>query len=409
MPHVTTSGTRVGAVILTLALSLGACGTEATPQPSTGSPAAVVSAPTVPAGYALPFAAGTSVTIGTFGIHAGNFSSVDGGSNGVIRIADQTTTPASLDLLVGAGTQVHPVAAGTVLSAWTTCDVVVIDDGDGSWSEYIHLAVSATVGEHVTTDSVIGTVLDQRPADWTPPPTCGSLENGPPHVHLAFATGSAGSGKYRALAGTLLCGHAVDGIGDITGLGTVGGKAFDVPAGCGGAIAVTPPASAPPRPSIVPPPTPKPTPTPKPSQTPAKGAPPKPADTSYVFVSSKPGAYEGETDYVYRLTWTEPDGAATGFNVFLVYGCYISGVGQDCVRIGMHIPASDRTTIGTVAGTKRTFSVRYTVAGFEGFPPTAVLVSAFNQTGESKSAIAYTAVCTKDWWAATKCMSAPPG
>lgn len=120
---------------------------------------------------------------------------------------------------------------------------------------------------------------------------------------------------------------------------------------------------------------------------PAVGPPPKPTDTSYTLVSQI--GSEGNYDWTYRLTWSEPAGVATGFHIYLVFGCYATEAGQPCIRKGLHIPDRDRSLVGTVDGSSRSFTVLFST-NFEGGGPTGVLVAAFNMQGESKAAIAHT-------------------
>lgn len=123
--------------------------------------------------------------------------------------------------------------------------------------------------------------------------------------------------------------------------------------------------------------------------------PPKPADTSYTLVSSKTAGNPPETDLVYRVRWSEPDGAATSFDIYEVWGCYARKKGDPCVSAGMSIPQSDRGLLATVKGTDREFLYRFTqgvVLEWDNWTK-AILVQARNQFGYSKSAIVYTVVC----------------
>jgi hypothetical protein len=199
----------------------------------------------------LPFPEGASVSVGPKGVHADNFGSTTGGPTGVIKFPGDgyKTTPASLDLVATAGGEVRPVAAGVVISAWTDCDLAVVDHGGGLWSVYVHVDVTARVGDKVDPSRPIGYVLPEPPADWAPPSECGNLASSAPHVHLAFARASDATGtkgEYLPIAGAALCGHTVSATGDISGLGTAGGGSFSVPSCAGNAVGPGPAPTPPP-------------------------------------------------------------------------------------------------------------------------------------------------------------------
>ncbi len=121
--------------------------------------------------------------------------------------------------------------------------------------------------------------------------------------------------------------------------------------------------------------------------------PPKPTDASYSLVSSQEvDPSTGETDWVYRVAWSIPDGAADEITIWGVTGCYTSKEGQPCVAPGMSIPSGDRFKIGTVQGGKQSYLYRFTTGWEANWPDImkAVLVQAHNRYGYSKSAIA--------WW-----------
>ena len=201
--------------------------------------------------YGLPFATGTSIQISQ-GPHADNYRSVTGGYS----FTGAGDVAASLDLGALQGTAVKPVASGVVLSAWPACNVVVVDHGGGVWAEYVHVQVAVSPGDYVDRNSTLGYVLGAYDHSGT---TCGDHSTGP-HVHFAFISGAGKSGTYMPIAGKVLCGHTVDSAGDITGLGTVGGAAFQVPdCNSSGQPIITPT----PRPVVTPTPRPVVTPTPK--------------------------------------------------------------------------------------------------------------------------------------------------
>lgn len=258
------------ASVAILAAVLAACGTTPAPPPSaepnaqaaapstgwSGSPAA----PSIPA-FDLPFAAGSLVSLGDFGLHDSNFRSVPGGYT---LAGAGSVTDASLDILAPAGTPVHPLAKGTVLSAWPDCNVVLVDHGGGTWVAYLHIRVEVTDGAQATSATVLGYLLPAPASGASPDPRCGNLESNAPHVHFAFLTGTGTQGQYLSMSGRLLCGHAVDGAGAMVGLGQAGGQAFVVPdcgSGSASASSPAPATSASPGSSPTPNPTPTPTPT----------------------------------------------------------------------------------------------------------------------------------------------------
>jgi hypothetical protein len=184
--------------------------------------------------YALPFATGTSMDIAQ-GPHAFNYRSVPG-----YTFSHQDDVLASIDFGVNANTPAYPVASGRVLNAWPQCHVVVVDHGGGVWAEYVHLNVSVTTGTLVTGSTVLGTIM----APYTG--TCGDYSIGQAHLHLAFINGSGSAGAFVPVAGRVMCGHTIDGSGNLLGLGTVRGSWFSVPDCSGTQQTVTPaPTAAP--------------------------------------------------------------------------------------------------------------------------------------------------------------------
>lgn len=124
-----------------------------------------------------------------------------------------------------------------------------------------------------------------------------------------------------------------------------------------------------------------------------KAAPPKPTDTTYVLVKEIVSKDQVRTTERYRATWSEPDGYATSFRVYGVTECLRESEQNDntpCVVPGMQIPASKLKLLGTASGDARSMNVTWTRYGEEGPDPYwAILLSAANQYGESKSAILF--------------------
>ena len=176
------------------------------------------------AGWGLPYAAGTSVSIGPKGLHGENFGSLPGGYT---LTGSSSVSEASLDLVVTApGTPVYPLSSGTVLEAWSGCNVVLVDHGGGTWVEYMHLELTVSNGQAVTPTASLGTVMS--PYDRSKVSPCYD-DSTAPHVHFAFLKGSGTSGQYQSMQGMTLCGHVVDANGDLVGLASAGGPAFVVP------------------------------------------------------------------------------------------------------------------------------------------------------------------------------------
>ncbi len=91
------------------------------------------------------------------------------------RSSSRSSSHTGLDLAVSLGTSIYPIASGTVVTAsyqGSYGNMIVIDHGNGVQSYYAHCnSINVSVGESVTTDTVIGTV--------------GSTGNSTgPHLHL---------------------------------------------------------------------------------------------------------------------------------------------------------------------------------------------------------------------------------
>lgn len=167
----------------------------------------------------LPYASGTSgVSMGTSGLHAGNFYAVPG--TPYILNGSSSVTDASLDIgFVGqSSTSVNAISlatlgTGTVLIGYgNSCNMVLIDYGDignGThlWGEYIHMS-------QIPTNLTAGATVYPGQAVGTPTTNYVCNESGTPnfvHTHFAFLYGSGTSGTYQSQVQTLttLCGHNV--------------------------------------------------------------------------------------------------------------------------------------------------------------------------------------------------------
>ncbi|MBF6558407.1 MAG: hypothetical protein IVW52_20115 [Acidimicrobiales bacterium] len=113
--------------------------------------------------------------------------------------------------------------------------MVLVDQGAGTWVEYLHLNVVVSSGETVARDTVLGNLLPAYDHTGT---VCND-KSSPPHVHMAFLEGSGTSGQYVSMQSQILCGHTVDANGDLVGLGNAGGTFFAVP-DCGVSKVVAP-------------------------------------------------------------------------------------------------------------------------------------------------------------------------
>jgi hypothetical protein len=149
----------------------------------------------------------------------------------------------------------------------------------------------------------------------------------------------------------------------------------------------SPTATAPPAPTA------SPAPSASPAPTPHATAPPKPAHTKYKLVKETYSKATFTMTATYRATWTEPDGVATHFTVYGVTDCtrYAkANDGQPCVIAGMQIPSSQLEILATAGGAKRSVLVKWSRDdGIGPDPYWAILISASNQYGESRSAILF--------------------
>ena len=183
-----------------------------------------------------------------------------------------------------------------------------------------------------------------------------------------------------------------------TGGSSTGGGPTSAPSGDPG-TAVGPTAAPSAAPSVAPSSAPVATPSPSATPTPAAGggtggattAPPKPSHTTYVLVKETVSSDQITITERYRATWTEPAGVASGFRVYGVTDCVRYSKKYDdtpCVVPGMQIPLSKRELLATAPGDARAVDVTWTRADEEGPDPYwAILISAVNSHGESRSAI----------------------
>ena len=130
--------------------------------------------------------------------------------------------------------------------------------------------------------------------------------------------------------------------------------------------------------------------------------PPRPTELSYKQVRFIPGPEElyAADRATYKVTWQAPAGSATRYDIYHVLGsCFASRPGQPCIREGLSGTSLDLQHVGTVDGSKRSFT-------YERIHPhvlhqedvvTGVLVQATNQHGPSKSGIAYSLKCQREF------------
>jgi hypothetical protein len=265
--------------------------------------------------------------------------------------ADATSSPpgvpdASLDIVAidpAAGTPVLPLAAGTVLAASPACQTVLVDHGNGTWVEYVHLQVSVTDGTPVTTTTQLGTVMSALPAGFVPPAGCSGLNSDAPHVHFAFLSGDdrTRQGHYLSMKGRVLCGYPVSADGLLVGLVSAIQTNFTVPdCGPGGtpatpSLSLSPAASQPnsaqlnspspaptqaPTARPTPKPTPKPTPTPTPTPLKPPAAPTGLLDKITSAAACPSGPYAGGQCIPNRWTWKRPAGPVSGYALWVVIG-----------------------------------------------------------------------------------------
>lgn len=114
--------------------------------------------------------------------------------------------------------------------------------------------------------------------------------------------------------------------------------------------------------------------------------PPKPGNPTFKLVESTPDPTTGAMTEKYELTWTAPDGAASGFLVYGLTKCLRNAKkydGKPCVVRGMRIAKDDLVLLTQVPGDARSATVTWQ-GGEAGPPPyAAILVRATNPYGDS--------------------------
>ena len=118
----------------------------------------------------------------------------------------------------------------------------------------------------------------------------------------------------------------------------------------------------------------------------AQQEPPKPGNPTFKRVDRKPGNEPGVTTETYRITWTEPKGAADSFLVYGMTDCpRYSKKNHDtpCVVRGMPIDVSKLTQLSAVPGDKRSTTVSWDVGEIAVPPYSAILIRAANDAGNS--------------------------
>ncbi len=160
--------------------------------------------------WALPYAAGTSISIGFLGLHDDNFSAITDDTSGAqTYFFTNQTDPDALDFVLQpsalgtASIPTMPLASGKVLAVQSACHVVLIDHGAGWWAVYVHLAnIAVKAGQVVKVNTILGYANTQNLG-------CGEVSTAEhTHVSIVNATGNH-QGKYVSLLNQYLCGHQV--------------------------------------------------------------------------------------------------------------------------------------------------------------------------------------------------------
>jgi murein DD-endopeptidase MepM/ murein hydrolase activator NlpD len=403
-----------GVAVFSVALVLSACGGSLSEGPTptpTLAPAAVQPAPAVqPVAFAMALPWPTRDDAGkriehswTGGPHGWDASCAASFCIGT-PVPDKPLR-SGLDF-GGAGWEVHPVAAGTVIFADEIPGGfgygVIVDHGsntdhnDGdlqTW--YGHMKEGSLHGlGPVTRDDILGVTSCTGTGG-----TEGGCGTGP-HLHLDLRSGSSKDDANGAFhAGSVLPwdGRTIGGwtitADDLNYNGTATASACGMPSDadakarpsiydastCAG-TAVVPPVV----PAVVPTPTPTPTPTPRPSP------PPQPTGTTWTFLGSTDRGEAGSTLH-FRATWKEPKGATTKILIYGLVPCLRYAEKNDrgpCLVKGMALDMSDVDLLLTVPANKRTAKIdveRPWEAGPE--PYESYLIRAVDGAGKSKFTI----------------------
>jgi hypothetical protein len=122
------------------------------------------------------------------------------------------------------------------------------------------------------------------------------------------------------------------------------------------------------------------------SPTAAAKPPPKPANTTFKHVDTKPGPKKFTFTETYKITWTEPKGVADSFLVYGMTDCprfSKKNQGTPCVVRGMPIDVDKLTQLSVVPGDKRSTTVSWDIGEVDVPPYSAILMRAVNDAGNS--------------------------
>jgi hypothetical protein len=114
--------------------------------------------------------------------------------------------------------------------------------------------------------------------------------------------------------------------------------------------------------------------------------PPKPGNPTFKHVSTKPGPKKFTFTETYKITWTEPKGAADSFLVYGMADCprySKKNHRTPCVVRGMPIDVDGLTLLATVPGDKRSTTVSWDMGEVDLPPYSAILMRAANEAGNS--------------------------
>jgi len=196
------------------------------------------------------------------------------------------------------------------------------------------------------------------------------------------------------LAAILIGGCSTSPVSEVTASGTPAAQATVVPS-----TAAETPTAATPTPTSGASGEPSAPPVATPTPSPANAAPPKPADVTWTLVEQIPVKATGRTLERNRITWSSPDGVATGFIAYGVTSCLRNAKQFDnkpCVVKGMRIPKDQLVKLGTADGRARTMDISWELNEIGPGPYAAVLLRAVNAVGNSIFTIAWSEnVCWK--------------